>query len=135
MNCNPSIMLCDSHGAPWQKQALMTPIYRPPDKDLSRIWWICTGIASSLPFHAAGLHTPGSIENTLSWAISSYTPSIRALRHAREKANFRSEAQAVLLVTMPETPGYDNLPGVIVDQSHARRGPAAAFHPPTGPPE
>ena len=88
---------------------------RPPDKDLSRIWWIGTGIASSLPFHAAGLHTPGSIENTLSWAISSYTPSIRALRHAREKANFRSETQAVLLVTMPETPGYDNIPCVIVE--------------------
>ena len=45
---------------------------RPPDKDLSRIWWIGTGIASSLPFHAAGLHTSGSIENTLSWAISSH---------------------------------------------------------------
>jgi hypothetical protein len=88
---------------------------RPPDKDLGRIWWVGTGIANSLPFHAAGLHFPGSVENTLSWAISSYTPSIRALRHAREKANFRSEAQAVLLVTMPETPGYDNLPGVVVE--------------------
>lgn len=86
-----------------------------PGKDLGRIWWIGAGIANSLPFHAAGLHFPGSVDNTLSWAISSYTPSIRALRHAREKSNFRSEAQSVLLVAMPETPGYVNLPGVAVE--------------------
>ncbi|KAH8811038.1 CHAT domain-containing protein [Xylogone sp. PMI_703] len=88
---------------------------RLPGTDLRRVWWIGTGTASSLPFHAAGLHSPGSVENTLSWAISSYTPSIKALRYTSEKASLRPEAHGVLLVTMPETPGYNNLPGVIVE--------------------
>lgn len=55
--------------------------------DLPRIWWIGTGLASSLPFHAAGHHTTGSVENTYSCAISSYTPSLKSLRYVRDKDN------------------------------------------------
>jgi hypothetical protein len=53
--------------------------------NLPRIWWIGVGIANYLPFHAAGNHSVGSTENTLHWAVSSYTPTIKALAHAREK--------------------------------------------------
>jgi hypothetical protein len=36
-----------------------------------------------MPFHAAGLHMRRSMENAYSRVISSYTPSIKALAHAR----------------------------------------------------
>ncbi|KAI0595947.1 CHAT domain-containing protein [Biscogniauxia sp. FL1348] len=85
------------------------------DKGLARIWWIGTGLAHSLPFHAAGIHSDGSAENTMSRAISSYTPSIRTLHQARGKARHLSAAQSVLLVTMPETPAHSSLPGVVVE--------------------
>ena len=80
--------------------------------ELPRIWWIGTGLAGSLPFHAAGDHSASSVENTLSYAISSYTPTIKALRHSREKARIEFDKHSVLLVTMPKTPGRDDLPGV-----------------------
>jgi hypothetical protein len=35
----------------------------------SRIWWIGTGLASSMPFHAAGDHSPGSTKNTFTHVI------------------------------------------------------------------
>jgi hypothetical protein len=40
----------------------------------SRIWWIGTGLASSMPFHAAGDHS-GSTENTFNHVVSSHYPS------------------------------------------------------------
>jgi tetratricopeptide (TPR) repeat protein len=84
----------------------------PSGSELPRIWWIGTGSASSLPFHAAGTHSIGSVANTLSCAISSYTPTIKALRHAREKAMADIDKHSVLLVTMAKTPGGRDLPGV-----------------------
>lgn len=83
-----------------------------------RIWWIGTGVASSLPFHAAGDYSQGATdENTLSQAISSYTPTIKALLHARSCSDKSTTNQglkaSLLVVTMPETPGHTSLPGVI----------------------
>jgi tetratricopeptide (TPR) repeat protein len=84
--------------------------------DLPRIWWIGTGLASSMPFHAAGRHSADSTENALSRAISSYAPSIKALAHARRRAKVTESTQGSLLVaTMPTTPGNalcPDLPGV-----------------------
>jgi hypothetical protein len=82
------------------------------DVVLPHIWWIGTGLASGLPFHAAGIHTKGATENTLRYTISSYTPSIEILRNARYRTGVKPTAQSILLVTMPETPGADPLPGV-----------------------
>jgi hypothetical protein len=82
----------------------------------ARIWWIGTGLASSLPFHAAGVHSVGSAENTLSRAISSYTPTIKALRHSRENAALHSDEHSVLVVTMRQTPGQTDLPGVEAEE-------------------
>lgn len=78
---------------------------------LPRIWWIGIGLLATVPFHAAGDHTHGSTRNTLSRAISSYSPTIKALSYAREKKlkSFSTSDYQLLLVTMPKTPGKKNL--------------------------
>ena len=101
--------------------------------ELLRVWWIGTGIASSFPFHAAGLYDDkdfgnyyqgSSDENTLSQIIPSYTPTIKALSYARSCASgtakmsmsmssmSSSEKTSILVVTMPTTPEHKSLPGV-----------------------
>lgn len=84
----------------------------------SRIWWIGTGLASSMPFHAAGDHSPGSTENTFNHVISSYAPSIKALSYSRSRCSVDMGLQLkALIATMPVTPGMkpglDRLPGVL----------------------
>ncbi|KAL4771210.1 CHAT domain-containing protein [Aspergillus nidulans var. acristatus] len=79
-----------------------------------RIWWIGTGVANALPFHAAGMHD-GSTKNTLDRAISSYTPTIKALAYARSCLNriqFSGSPTSVVIVAMPTTPQGRPLPGV-----------------------
>ncbi|CUS13391.1 unnamed protein product, partial [Tuber aestivum] len=102
------------------------------ENNLKRIWWIGVGQLSMAPFHAAGDHSPGSIRNTISRAISTYIPTIKALSYARQKqlqlfeecdSSFSAERSKkakilkqrnprLLLVPMPETPGAPELPGV-----------------------
>jgi tetratricopeptide (TPR) repeat protein len=78
--------------------------------DLPRIWWCPTGPLSVLPIHAAG---PPWVTDQV---ISSYTPTLRALRDARERpAMMPSGDERMLLVTMPVTaylPGGAPLPRV-----------------------
>ncbi|KAJ6281480.1 CHAT domain-containing protein [Bipolaris maydis] len=81
---------------------------------LPRIWWIGTGFANNFPFHAAG----DSSGNVGQYAISSYTPTIRALRYARERSVATAPSsgiQKALIVTMPDTPGMNKLPRSIVE--------------------
>ncbi|WKT54200.1 Tetratricopeptide-like helical domain superfamily [Fusarium oxysporum f. sp. vasinfectum] len=90
------------------------------ENSLPRIWWIGTGLASSMPFHAAGKHAVDSTEHALSRAVSSYTPSIKALTHARYRARTTESTQgSVLIATMPTTPGalWPDLPGVQEEKS------------------
>jgi tetratricopeptide (TPR) repeat protein len=81
---------------------------------LPRIWWIGTGPASSFPFHSAGDMSAGLMESAYYRAISSYTPTIKALQYAREHAGDTSLSQdepwRVVIVAMPETPGINDLP-------------------------
>ncbi|RPB04291.1 hypothetical protein L873DRAFT_1667734 [Choiromyces venosus 120613-1] len=103
----------------------------PGDTNLKRIWWIGVGKLSMAPFHAAGDHSRGSNRNTLSRAISSYIPTIKALSYARqarfqlfdeydasspmessEKDENARKWNTRLLVPMPKTPGATSLPGV-----------------------
>ncbi|KAL0634286.1 hypothetical protein Q9L58_006824 [Maublancomyces gigas] len=85
--------------------------------DLPHIWWIGVGLLGVAPFHAAGDYSPGAdpLQNTLSYAVSSYTPTIRALSYAREKdltiLNGGRDAR-LLLITMSTTPGGVDLPDV-----------------------
>jgi CHAT domain-containing protein len=101
-------------------------------EELPRIWWIGTGVAAFLPFHAAGDHNPGSIENTLSRAVSSYAPTIKALLFAREREvsamrDSDPEALKLLIVTMPTTPGEKNLPGVTLEKAHIQNAAEGNF--------
>lgn len=89
---------------------------QPSGSELPRIWWIGAGLATSLPFHAAGDQSAGSVANTLSCAISSYTPTIKALRHAREKVGADIDKHSILLVAMAKTPGGKGLPGVEAEE-------------------
>lgn len=99
--------------------------------DLPRIWWIGVGLASFLPFHAAGDHSAGSVENTLSRVISSYTPTIKALSYSRGRAatalGTDNDDLKLLLVTMPTTPGERPLPGVTMEKTAVQAAVESSF--------
>lgn len=73
-----------------------------------RIWWCPIGVCVALPLHAAGHHTTipdGSVPATvMDRAISSYTPTIRALECARaDRATSHPSDSSALIVAMPTT--------------------------------
>ncbi|MFF4361146.1 CHAT domain-containing protein [Streptomyces sp. NPDC001604] len=76
-----------------------------------QVWWAPGGLLGLLPLHAAGYHTDAPDDprqrSVMDRVISSYTPSVRALRYARERAHSPTAARN-LIVAMPTTPG---LPG------------------------
>ncbi|KJZ74126.1 hypothetical protein HIM_06575 [Hirsutella minnesotensis 3608] len=89
----------------------------PEHGGLPRLWWIGSGLASSLPLHAAGMHSTNSTANAYSQVISSYTPSIKALAYSRSRAERVQDTRGPLLIaTMPTTPGLRKLPGVIEEK-------------------
>ncbi len=71
-----------------------------------RIWWCPSGLLAFLPLHAAG--RPGA-PSVLDSVVSSYTPTLRALRHARRPVDGGARSAAV--IAMRETPGAGALPG------------------------
>ncbi|WKT54189.1 Tetratricopeptide-like helical domain superfamily [Fusarium oxysporum f. sp. vasinfectum] len=81
-----------------------------PSEGLPRVWWIGSGLASSMPFHAAGVHRRGSKENAYCRMTSSYTPSIKALGYAQKQAKRVEEAlmaqdtNTMLIAVMPTSP-------------------------------
>jgi len=88
-----------------------------------RMWWIPTGPLGFLPLHAADGQAPG--ESTLSRVVSSYTPSVRALAHARTRAGSERSAQT-LVVGMPCTPGEADLPDALLEAKLvSQRAPGA----------
>jgi hypothetical protein len=121
----------------------IAPAGPPPAGDAwPRVWWCTAGLLSFLPVHAAGRHetrASASPETVLDRVVSSYTPTVRALTHARRRPvpqvlaagddrssasddrsrEARTEARPSdrrgpgggVLVTMPSTPGLADLPG------------------------
>ncbi|KAJ5711932.1 hypothetical protein N7488_006088 [Penicillium malachiteum] len=93
----------------------------PDQGELPRVWWIGVGIATHLPFHAAGDHSARLTNNTISRAISSYTPAIKALIYSRERGTtitrLDQKKPKAMVVTMPHTPGKVDLPGVEREQA------------------
>ena len=89
---------------------------KDPPQSLPRIWWVGGGPMALVPLHAAGEHTLGSTENTLSHVTSSYAPTLKALQYSRSRPkphftymNSRSELEMVI-ISMPTTPeGYKAL--------------------------
>ncbi|WP_194920696.1 CHAT domain-containing protein [Catenulispora rubra] len=75
--------------------------------ELPRIWWCPIGQMAFLPLHAAG--PADRTDDALDRVVSSYTPTIRALGHAR-RSRVTNAAEA-LVIAMPETPDHSPLPG------------------------
>ncbi|WP_238435388.1 MULTISPECIES: CHAT domain-containing protein [unclassified Frankia] len=89
-----------------------------------RLWWCVSGLLSFLPVHAAGHHQTrfdAQPATVLDRVISSYTPTLRALAHARRTvptgggdgvglANGR-----LVAVAMPNTPDAPDLPGALTE--------------------
>jgi hypothetical protein len=89
----------------------------PPDAGSRwpRVWWAPGGLLGLLPIHAAGRHSPeqpGHADHAvLDRVVSSYTPTIRALVHARQRNRTEVTRPTALVIAMPTTPGIsDRLP-------------------------
>ncbi|MFD4026214.1 CHAT domain-containing protein [Streptomyces sp. NPDC058576] len=79
----------------------------------ARLWWCATGRLSFLPLHAAGRGAADSGTWVVDRAVSSYTPTVRALVRARDGLTSGGPARpAPLIVALAETPGAAPLPGV-----------------------
>ncbi|GAB2856333.1 CHAT domain-containing protein [Actinocorallia aurea] len=94
-----------------------------------RLWWCPAGPLALLPLHAAGRRTDGQDPEpaVLDRVISSYTPTIRALLHARSNAlDERTDADEIVVVSVPNAPGAQPLPGVLHETENlVRRFPGS----------
>ncbi len=118
----------------------------PPDgAPWTRLWWCVPGLLSFLPLHAAGHHqtrASAAPQTVIDRVISSYTPTIRALLHARRTHPPDTGVPAGggrdrLIVAMPHTPGRPDLPGALAearllrhhfgDQAVTLTGPQATY--------
>ncbi|MET9055037.1 CHAT domain-containing protein [Streptomyces bacillaris] len=80
---------------------------------LPRLWWCPTGRLSFLPLHAAGRGAADSGTWVVDRAVSSYTPTLRALVRARDGLAAGPGARpGPLVVALAETPGAAPLAGV-----------------------
>ncbi|KAL5342735.1 CHAT domain-containing protein [Aspergillus crustosus] len=79
-------------------------------KSLPRIWWLASGYMGLLPMHAAN---DGNGTATMDYAISSYTPTLAALRFSRDQVSRRPRElnpnPNLLFVLAPEKPGHHDL--------------------------
>jgi tetratricopeptide (TPR) repeat protein len=91
---------------------------------LPRVWWCTSGLLSFLPVHAAGRHDSrfdAHPSTVLDRVISSYTPTVRALAHARRTGpagagdRVRLGGGRLVAVAMPQTPGASDLPGALAE--------------------
>lgn len=88
------------------------------DDEWPHIWWVRSGVFSLLPLHAAGYHDTEPRVSTIDRVISSYTPTIKSLQHARRPITSPSpEKQRILVLGMPKTPGQGDLPDVVQEVS------------------
>ncbi|NKY37231.1 CHAT domain-containing protein [Nocardia speluncae] len=99
----------------WLWDAIVHPVLQATlltgsEGSLPRVWWLPTGLLGLFPLHAAG-HTrrPGALDTM----ISSYTPTLRALAHARTRPPAAARRQ--LTVALHHTPGLPDLPGTFVE--------------------
>lgn len=91
---------------------------RPDDQAWPRIWWCTSGLLSFLPVSAAGWHhtrfdpAPATV---LDRAVSSTTPTLRALAHTHPTATGSrtslARGERLIAIAMPTTPDAADLPG------------------------
>ncbi|QKW36257.1 CHAT domain-containing protein [Actinomadura sp. NAK00032] len=82
-----------------------------------RIWWAPVGLLSLLPLHAAGHYRAGG-PVLIDHVVSSITPTIRALGHARAARRDDRNEPRPLVVAMPHTPDAPDLPGAQAEADH-----------------
>ncbi len=98
----------------------------PEGDEWPRVWWSPGGLLGQLPLHAAGYHDDpfGSRRTVMDRVVSSHTPTVRALRYAREQSvRHEHEADAqegALVVAMPTTPGQVPLPFAAAEVDRVR---------------
>jgi hypothetical protein len=77
----------------------------PADQRLRRLWWCPTGLLTMLPVHGAGYHhLAGDDRTVLDRVVSSYTPTLRALREAREPLPEAAGDASLVFVGVPDVP-------------------------------
>ncbi|WP_415941853.1 CHAT domain-containing protein [Streptomyces sp. 067-1] len=80
----------------------------PEGRRWSRVWWCPVGVVTMLPLHAAGRHEPtAQSETVMDRVISSYTPTLRALAHARREGTGTESALVVAVPDAPDCPPLD----------------------------
>lgn len=84
------------------------------ERDWPRLWWCPTGQLGLLPLHAAQRYDPVLMRDTgvMDRVVSSYTPSIAALRRATAGQPRSGHA---LVVGLERTPGLPDLPQAAVE--------------------
>ncbi|MFJ8980798.1 CHAT domain-containing protein [Streptomyces sp. NPDC102282] len=87
-----------------------------------RLWWSPGGSLRTLPLHAAAPAdgTPGALDRV----VSSYTPTLRALHHGRQRVARPADRPAddgVLVVAVPDAAGTPPLPGARREAEHLSR--------------
>jgi CHAT domain len=124
----------------WTWDAVAEPVLRhlghlgpPPARSRwPRVWWCPVGVVSFLPLHAAGHHVPPYTDTVLDRVISSYTPTIRALAHARRRRPVRP---STVVIAVPDAPESSPLDGAGAEAGIVRRFiPHATVLPPAGAP-
>ncbi|MFD5656769.1 CHAT domain-containing protein [Streptomyces hirsutus] len=108
----------------WLWQAVTGPVLdRLPAA--TRVWWSPGGLLGTLPLHAAA--PTGGAPGALDRVVSSYTPTLRALHHARRRAA-RPAGTGTLVVSVAQATGKAPLPGARREAEHlARLLPGAAL--------
>jgi tetratricopeptide (TPR) repeat protein len=92
-----------------------------PGSALPRLWWMPTGMLCFLPLHAAGHHTRRDGSTVMDRVVSSYTPTVRALRQAPATLSTIRPAAKSLVVAMPTTDGHHDLPDALREAADLRQ--------------
>ncbi|MEU5893517.1 CHAT domain-containing protein [Streptomyces sp. NPDC047461] len=104
----------------WLWDGVTGPVLDRFDTPPTRLWWCPSGLLSMLPLHAAGHHSTreDTVPRTvIDRVVSSYTPNLRALRHARRPRPGRDGDTPVraLGVAMPHTPDARAIPRAVAE--------------------
>jgi CHAT domain len=93
----------------------------PPtaDEPLPRVWWCPTGMLTMLPLHGAGYHAAADGRSVLDRVISSYTPTLRALRESLKAHDDAAGDAALVFVGVPDVPDQVYLGGEVAREKAA----------------